>query len=154
MGSCISPIIASSDMEHIEHTAITTFHTLPSLWLRYVDDTFFILNKDHINDFYTHFNSICLHIQFTIEKEHNFSLPFFDVLVKRNSRNGSINTHSLLSTTIYRKPTHTNKYIHYTSPQHIRSSLLPKLYSAELTLTSQKTHRSIVNCRTYAVPCD
>ena len=31
MGSCISPIIASIYMEHIEHTAITTFHTPPSL---------------------------------------------------------------------------------------------------------------------------
>ena len=29
MGSCISSIIASIYMEHIEHTAITTFHTPP-----------------------------------------------------------------------------------------------------------------------------
>ena len=35
---------------------------------------------------------------------------------------------------------------------NIRSSLLPKLYSAGLTLTSQITHRSTVNCRTYAIP--
>ena len=113
MGSCISPIIACIDMEYIEHTAIT-FHTPPSLWLRYVDDTFSILNEDHVNDFHTHLNSICSHIQFTIKKEHNFSLPFFDVLVKRNIRNGSITTHTFLSSTIYRKPTHTNRYLHYT----------------------------------------
>ena len=116
-------------------------HTPPSLWLRYRRQhtsakvtggggvkccdscmfdvshvnslyTFCILNKYHINDFRTHLNSICSLIQFTIEKEHNFSLPFLDVLVKRNSRNGSITTHSLLSTTIYRKPTHTNRYLH------------------------------------------
>ena len=115
MGSCIAPIIASICIEHIEHTAITTFHTPPSLWLRYVDDTFCILNKDHINDFHIHLNSICSHIQFTIKKEHNFSLPFLDVLVKRNSRNGSITTHSLLFTTIY--CTHTSRYLHYTSYQ-------------------------------------
>ena len=150
MGSYISPIIASIYMEHIEHTAITTFYTPPSLWLRYVDDTFCILNKDHINDFHTHLNSICSHIQFTIEKEHNFSLSFLDFLVKRNSHNGSIITHSLLSTTIYRKPTHTNRYLHCMSHHpNIGSLLLPKLYSAGLTLTSQITHRSTVNCRTY-----
>ena len=107
MGSCISPITASPYMEHVEHTAITTFHTPSPLWLRCVDDTFCILNKDHINDFHSHLKSICSHIQFTIEKEHNFFLFFLDVLVKRNSRNGNTTTHSLLSTTIYRKPTHT-----------------------------------------------
>ena len=57
MGSCISLIIASIYTEHIEHTAITTFHTPPSLWLRYVDNTFCILNKDHINDFHTHIST-------------------------------------------------------------------------------------------------
>ena len=62
MGSSISPIIASLYMEHVEHTAITTFHTPPTLWLKYVDDMFCILNKDHINDFHSHLNSICSHI--------------------------------------------------------------------------------------------
>ena len=124
MGPCISPIIAFIYMEHIEHTAITTFHILPSLWMRYVDGTFCVLNKDHIYDFHVHLNSICSHIHLTIEKEHNFFLPFLDVLVKRNSGNGSIFTHSLFSTTIYRKPTHTTDIFttrHITS--NIRSSL-------------------------------
>ena len=76
MGSCTSPNVAFIYMEQLEHTAITIFHTPPSLWLKYVDDTFYILNKGHINDFHTYLNSICSHIQFTIEKEHNFSLPF------------------------------------------------------------------------------
>ena len=62
MGSCVSPIIANLYMEHIEHTAITTFHTPPSLWLRYVDDTFCILDKKHISGFRSHLNSIYSHI--------------------------------------------------------------------------------------------
>ena len=33
MGSCISPNVASIYMEHIEHTAITTFHTPPPVTL-------------------------------------------------------------------------------------------------------------------------
>ena len=112
MGSCIFSIIASIYMEHIEHTAIT-FHTPPSLWLRYVDDTFCILNKDHINDFHTHLNSICSHIQFTIEKELNFSLTFLDVLVKRNSR-------TFLTS---RQPRHQNThYNHFTSITYIQGT--------------------------------
>ena len=99
---------------------------------RFVDDTFSILSKDfhshhkkyiylnYINDFKPHFNSICLHIQFTIQKEHNFSL---DVRVKRDSRNGSTTTtHSLLSATIYRKPTHTPTDIFTTS--HITPNIV------------------------------
>ena len=151
MGSCISPIIASIYMEHIKHTAITTFHTLPSLWLRYNDDTFCILNKDRINDFHTHLNSICSHIQFTIKKEHNFSLPFLDVLVKRNSCNGRITTHSLLSTTIYRKPMHTNRYLHYTShhPKHQKLTVAKTLLSrvnTNITDNTQK-HSELQNIR-------
>ena len=144
MGSCISLIIASIYMEHIEHTAITAFHTAPSLWLRYVDDTFCIINKDHINDFHTHLNSICSHIQFTIEKEHNFSLPFFDVLVKSNSRNGSITTHSLLSTTIYRKPTHTNRYFHFTShhSKHQKLTVAKTLLSMVITHITDNTQKN------------
>ena len=156
MGSCISSFIASLYMEHVEHTAITTFHTPPTLWLRYVDDTFCILNKDHINDFHSHLNSICSHIQFTIEKEHHFSLPFLDVLVKRNSRNGK--TPPL---TVFYLPQFTENpltptdifTIRHIIP-NIRSSLLPKLYSAGLTHASRIKHRSTANYRTYAIPCD
>ena len=131
MGSCISSIIASIYMEHVEHTAITTLHNPPSFWLRYVHDMFCILSKDHTNDFHSYLNSICLHIQFTIEKEHNFSLPFLDVLIKRHSRNGSITTHSLLSTTITENPhTPTGIFTMRHIIPNIRSSLLPKLWSA------------------------
>ena len=145
MGSCISPIIASIYMEHIEHTAITTYHTPPSLWLRYVDDTFCILTKDHINDFHTHLSLICSHIQFTIKKEHNFSLPFLDVLVKRNSHNVSIIMHSLLSITIYRKPTCTNRYLHYTShhPKHQKLTVAKTLLSRVNTHITDDTQKRI-----------
>ena len=122
-----------------------------TLWLRYVDDTFCILNKDHINDFHSHLNSICSHIQFTIEKEHNFSLPFLDVLVKRNSRNGNTITHSFLSTTIYRKPTHTNRYLHYTShhPKHQKLTVAKTLLSRVNTHITDKTqkHSELQNIR-------
>ena len=100
MGSCISPIIANLYMEHIEHTAITTFHTPPNLWLRYVDDTFCILDKKHISGFHSHLNSICSHIQFTMENEHDFSLPFLDVLVSRNVCKENHTTNTSLTTAI------------------------------------------------------
>ena len=71
MGSCISPAMANIFMEFIEDTALSTFHTPPKLWLRYVDDTFCILKKKHVAEFHQHINSISQHIQFTKEEESN-----------------------------------------------------------------------------------
>ena len=59
MGSCISPIVANIFMEHIEKAALTTFHTLPKLWLRYVDDISCVLKKEHMTEFHQHINSVC-----------------------------------------------------------------------------------------------
>ena len=101
---------------------------------------------------FTHtLNLIWSHIQFTIKKEHNFSLPFLDVLVKRNSRNGNTTTHGLLSTTIYRKPTHTNRYLHYTShhPKHQKITVAKTLLSRVNRHITDKTqkHSELQNIR-------
>ena len=93
-----------------------------------------------------------MHIQFTIEKEHNFSLRFLDVLVKCSSRNGNTTAHSFLSTTtIYRKPTHTNRYLHYTShhPKHQKLTVAKTLLSRINTHITDKTqkHSELQNIR-------
>jgi hypothetical protein len=44
-----------------------------------------------------HLNSQNTHIQFTLEKETNSSLPYLDILITRELRN--------LKFTVYRKPT-------------------------------------------------
>ena len=56
-------------MEYVEKAAMTSFHTPPSLWIRYVDDTFCIIKKPNITNFHKHINSIWSHIQFTKEEE-------------------------------------------------------------------------------------
>ena len=73
------------------------------LWLRYVDDTFTEVPKDGIDDFHEHFNRQNADIQFTKEIEENGKIPFLDCLVTRDN-NG-------LRTTIYRKPTHTDRLL-------------------------------------------
>jgi len=146
MGSCISPLIADIYMEHIEHTAII-FHTTISLWLRYVDDTFCILNKDHIIEFQSHLNTICLHIQFTMEEEQNLSLPFLNILVtcytceEGNTTDNTLTT----STDIFNT--------HHITP-NIKSSLLPKLNLTEWTHTSQTPNKSKVSNKIFAPPYD
>ena len=100
---CQGSIIAIIYMEHIEHTAVTAFQTPPSLWLRYVDDTFCILDKEHVTAFHSHLNFICSSTQFTMENEQNSFLSFFDVLVSRKVGNESNTTDIPLTTSIYKK---------------------------------------------------
>ena len=71
MGSPLSPILANLYMEYFEEIALKSTEMVPSLWLRYVDDTFVIWphGEDTLPDFLKHLNSIRSPIQFTMEKE-------------------------------------------------------------------------------------
>ena len=102
-------------MEDVEQSAISTFPTPPILWCRYVDNTFCILDKSQTESFHQHLNSVCKHIQFTKEEEFESSLPFLDVVVSRFDNN--------ISTQIYKKPSHTDRYLPYTS-QHAKQQKL------------------------------
>ena len=58
-----------------------------------------------IDNFLASHNRLSPSIKFTIEKESNNSIPFSDVEVIRGENNGP-------QFKIYRKPTHSNLYIH------------------------------------------
>ena len=69
---------------------------------------FSIIRKSNLHDFFQHIN--CLHpkTKFTMETEENSQLPFLDTLIQRNSDN-------TISVKVYRKPTHTDQYLKFTS---------------------------------------
>ena len=99
MGSPISPVVANLFMENLEVQAIRTSPTPPSLWKRYVDDTFTIIKKEDRNSFLEHLNSIHQNTTFTCEEvRDDGSMPFLDILVTPKE-DGS------LSTSVFRKPT-------------------------------------------------
>ena len=112
MGSQISPIIANIFMEEFEVKALQSFPNPPSMWLRFVDDTFVINKAEHSQDLLQHINNQDPHIQFTVEPTQQGSLPFLDTLV-------TIQPDNTLSTSVYRKPTHTDQYLHWDSNHHI-----------------------------------
>ena len=113
MGSPLSPVLANLFMEDLEARAIGTAKHKPKLWLRYVDDTFVIWNhgRDKLQEFLKHLNGIHPKIQFTMETEEDDQLPFLDVLVKKH-------TDGTLGHTVYRKKTHTNRYLNAASHHH------------------------------------
>ena len=112
MGSPISPLIANIFMEEFEVKTLNSFPHPPYLWLRFVDDTFVINRAEHIQDLLQHINNQDPHIQFTVEPTQQISLPFLDTLV-------TIEPDNTFSTTVYRKATHMDQYLHWDSNHHI-----------------------------------
>jgi hypothetical protein len=115
MGSSLSPIVSNIFMEHFEKLALET----ADLKLRYVDDTFVVWphGPSSLQGFLCHLSSVRPAIQFTMEVETNNNLPFLDVLVTN------------LSTRVYRKPTHTGRYLHFKSdhPQYVKRGVVRSL---------------------------
>ena len=130
MGSPISPIVANLLMEDLEVHAIRTSPTPPTLWKRFVDDTFTIIKKEDRNSFLQHLNSIHQNIKFTCEEvRDDRSMPFLDILVTPKE-DGS------LSTSVFRKPTHTDLYLQWDSHHTISSkySVAGSLYHRAKTI--------------------
>ena len=75
------------------------------------------------NGFLQHLNSLRDTIKFTMEIEENCSLPFLDILVIRLG-NGE------LDVSVYRKPTHTDRYLNYSShhPEHVKRRVVKCLF--------------------------
>ena len=91
-------------MVELENTLIPRLDQHIKIWRRYVDDTLAYVKNESIDYVLTTLNSFHPNISFTYEKENHSQLLFLDVLFIRNG------TH--LDTTVYRKDTHNDLYLH------------------------------------------
>jgi hypothetical protein len=134
MGSSLSPVISNIFVEHFEQLALDLAPHKPAMWLRYVDDTFVVWlhGTEKLKEFFSHINSLGPTIQFTFETETGESLPFVYVLVYRNG--------TALLTKVYRKPTHTDRYLHFNSnhPPHVKRGVVHSLINRAITLCTEK----------------
>jgi hypothetical protein len=147
MGSPVSAIIAEIVMREIEITAINTSPVSVRWWRRYVDDSNSCLQKQDIDKFHCHLNSINQNIQFTIEMpsltEHGQQIPFLDtILTIDNDRNVEVD--------VYRKSTHTNRYLSFSSGNPKQSkravvkSLLDRAKNIPSTISNQRNEQERV----------
>ena len=113
MGSPISPLIANLFMEEFEVKTLSTAPHPSSLWLRFVDDTLVIHKVEHSTQLLHHINSQDLNIQCTVEEPGtDGSIPFLDTKVTPGLNN-------TIHTKVYRKPSHTDQYLHCDSNHFI-----------------------------------
>ena len=131
MGSPVSPVNANIYMEYFESLAIPSSPTLITWWLRYVDDVHSATRKDQVIKLQEHLNFIDPHIKFTIKLPGTDGLPFLDTLTKPTSNS--------TESTVYRKPTHTDRYLDYNSNHPI---------SAKLSVIHNVIHRAKQVCST------
>ena len=138
MGSPINPFIANLFMEESEVKALSSAPSTPNLWLRFVDDTFVIQEAEDSLQFSQYINTQEQHLQFTMEEpDQDGSLPFLDTWTTPGPNN-------ILLTTVFRKPTHTDQYLHWDSNHFIgaKHSVFNTLAcKAEVMSTTQQTLR-------------
>jgi hypothetical protein len=95
------------------------------VWLCYIDDTFVVWlhGQSWLQDFLSHLISLRPSIQFIIKIESDSAIAFLDVLVIREK--------TTLATKVYRKPSHTGRYLNFNSSHlpHVKRGLIQSLHS-------------------------
>ncbi|XP_068735165.1 uncharacterized protein [Montipora capricornis] len=104
----------------------------PRIWKRYVDDTFTKLDRGNVDSFLQHLNNQQPSIRFAMETENDFKLAFLDTAVSREPD-------GRLTTSVYRKPTHTDQYLSYDSqhPQSVKRGIVKCLYERTKRLVTK-----------------
>ena len=100
---------------------------------RYVDDTLAVFsNAEEATRFLNYLNSIHTSLKFTMEGEIFDRLPFLDLLFIRD------NLTDKTEITVYRKPTHSGVFTHFTSfiPHHFKVGLVKTLLSRAYRICS------------------
>ena len=107
MGSPLGPVLAGIFMVELENKMVPKLKKSLKHWKRYVDDTLAYVKTGSIETVLNAINSFHPSIQFTYEEEKDNSIAFLDVYVTRID--------SVVSTTVYRKPTSNDIYLNWNS---------------------------------------
>ena len=125
-------------MENLEIKALRTSDVKPKIYKRFVDDTIAAIKTTKINDFHGHLNAQNPHIQFTIERYHPDGLAYLDTL-------NEVREDGCIDISVYRKPTHTDKYLHFDSlqPIHHKAAVAKSLYSRAAKVSSSPLNKRL-----------
>ncbi len=149
MGSPLAPILADifvnhllepriirSDHDHLNLQFITSDSSTSfsiKLFVRYVDDTLVVFNNPGDADrFISFLNSLHPNMKFTMEHEVLDRLAFLDLMLIKEKKKNKLNI------TVYRKPTHSGVFTHFTSfvPYPFKVGLINTLLSRAYRICS------------------
>ena len=136
----VSAVITNIVMEDLEQRALATSPVKPLFWKRYVDD---VISTVSGNEGGRPLNLIEPSIQFTLERERDRHLPFLNLKVCRVEQGN-------LKTSVYHKPTHTDKYLAFDSHlpfchnKSLAKTFLRKAYCPSSSLDSKAEKRKYV----------
>jgi hypothetical protein len=118
MGTKFAPPYACIFMDMVETEFLKQQSVKPSIWLRYIDDVFFVwLGEDKLLQFMSRLNEFHPNLKFTYEYSHN-RVNFLDVVVE--------NAGGKFITSLFCKATDCQQYLHYDSshPAHVKRSIV------------------------------
>ena len=129
MGSPVSVVIAEIVMQKLEEIIMLKVGNLVEFWYRYVDDIITCVKEDQVEYVLREINSIKSDLQFTLEREADNIINFLDLKIIKSV----IGT---LSFSVFRKNTHTDKYLNFSSyhPIEHKNSVVRSLLHRANTL--------------------
>ena len=114
MGTRLAPTYANLFMSDFEEKHVYQYHKQPLVWLRFIDNIFFIWphGQGELDSFINHLNGVHETIKFTAETSQS-AVNFLDTVI-------SVDEDLKIETSLYVKPTDTAGYLHYQSshPRH------------------------------------
>ena len=110
MGTRVAPTYANLFMSKLETDMLNSYQLKPKIWLRYIDDIFFIWEhgEEELTKWLEHLNNYHKTIKFTSEWSTE-KINFLDTWVQKGQDRNK------LYTNLHTKPTDTNSYLRYDS---------------------------------------
>ena len=117
IGTMFAPPYAYIFMEREETESLEKERLEPWVWLRYIDNIFFVWThgEDKLDEFLQRLNSFHPNLKFTSKRSEQ-KINFLDITVQLSNKK--------FVTDLYCKPTDCHQYLHYNSchPEHMKKS--------------------------------
>lgn len=136
MGSPLAPVLACLVMDKLLVDVKGSIRGKAKVLAKYVDDLLLTIDKQHIDEVLTVFNSFHTSIKFTHELEANKSIPYLDLRLGRHL--------DRITFDWFYKPINSGRMLNYVShhPFHMKLNVAKSLFRRVLVLSDKPNHHN------------